>query len=429
MAKKKDSWKDIRNSLARKLHPSDYQTWFSCAKMTRLGSSAAEIRVPNKFHALWLQDRFMPQIEEAFRHHLGRLPRIDITYPQSRGHRSFLPSQQPNSMPLSQYTFDAFVVGKSNYFAYSSALEAAKGPADFYNPLYIFCPIGLGKTHLLNAIANHILRETPSRKIYLINRDRFSGDYFRASQEDRLDRFREYYKRLDCVLFDDLDGLENQRTLQAELASLLNGWFERNTQSVFTAKKPPALIEGFDPQLKSRLENGLLAEITPPKQGTKIRFIKHKTSEQGLTVPDDIAFFLANTTSDLKVLNRYAEMVLRYASVRKRSIDLSTVKLMIGNTSTQALGVADIQRLVAVYFNISLNDLLSNKKEKRFSYPRKLGMYLTRQLTDLSFKQIGKAFGNKDHTTVIYAVRSVEKDKGVKSGVSKDLGSLYKLLS
>jgi chromosomal replication initiator protein len=229
-------------------------------------------------------------------------------------------------------------------------------------------------------------------------------------------------------LIDDIHSLDGQEKLQNQLISLLDTAHDTPKQIVLAGAVPPAKVKKMLAPLKSRLEGGLLVEIKPPEQSTKIKIITASAKEHGLTIPDDVAFFLASAANDLKSLQHHLTALETYASLNKGAVELSTVKWIVRNKTKEGIRINDIQRLSAEYFNITLSKLLSNKKDRIFSYPRQLAMYLSRQLTNASYKEIGKAFGNKDHSTVIYAVKRIESERRSKAGVREDIMRIQKLL-
>ena len=259
--------------------------------------------------------------------------------------------------------------------------------------------------------------------------DQLSMDFSLASKNRNLSKFRNNYKNGDFLLLDDFHQIAGRNKLQKELISIFNHYYESKKQIVAAAKSPPGHIKNLQPELRSRFEWGLLVELQIPDSNTRMKIVKQTAKNEKLTIPDDVAFFLSNATDDVKTLKRHLVSLGIYTSLNKREIKISTVKAIIKNKQSYTTSVEDIQKLTADHFNISLNDLLSTKKTYKFSYPRHVAMYLSRKLTGLSFKQIAKEFGNKDHSTIIYAVKRIEEDKKQTSSVKKDLNKLQNLLS
>lgn len=434
---KKDIWSSIVKNLKSTLSRSHFDTWISNTTLKNLDQDQALIQVPNRFVATWLHDNYLSQIQDSFKSNLGFLPEIRFTYTtrQAGGdtqHHSLGTNSDIGTVhqlnPL--LTFDTFIQANSNRFAYSSALNVAKKSVTNYNPLYIFSELSLGKTHLLNAIGNRVISTDPMTNVRYVPADRFSLDFLTATRDGKLRTFREEYRNLDLLLFDDIHLLAGSEISQRELIYCINRFYESNKQMVLTGSHPPIQIQNLIPKLTSCLEWGLLSEIRVHGQKTKTKIIRQNAKDQDLHLPEDVVFFLANSTNDLKTLKQLLSDLQTHPSLYQRQIDISTVKALIGKNNSHDIGVNDIKKAIVGHFNISVSQLLSDQKKHKFSYPRQLGMYLSRRLTVLSLKEIGDAFGKKDHSTVLYAVRRMETyvNDG-KSSVLDDINKLLNLLS
>jgi len=436
MIDKNNTWQQITSILESDVKSSEYKTWFSNTFLKRLEPNLAVIEVPNKFVASWLRDNYMGHIQNSFKETLNIVPEISFTFGTTNtlnhAHENEVkrkPIYNKDRSLNSRLTFGNFITAKNNRFAYESALSVAKNPSRQYNPLCIFSSLSVGKTHLLNAIGNHVNRNYRSFNVHYIAANRFISHFSFCAQTEKLPEFRDAYKSIDILLLDDVHTLAGHKKCQWEFISLFNSFYEDKKQIVVTANKPPTQIKNILPQLKSRLEWCLLSEIDVPDQNTKMEIIKAVSKKSGFRMPDDVIFFLANATNNLKTISQYLVNLEIQTSIYSREIDMSTVKSIIKNKQINTLSVKDIQKFITGYFNISHKDLLSDKRTRKFSYPRQMAMYLTRRLTDLSFKEIGKAFGNKDHSTVIYAVKRIEKEKKTKKSVSDDLDKIQNYLS
>lgn len=437
MPRKKDVWSSIVKNLKSSLSKSEFDIWISNTALKNLDKDQALIQVPNRFVATWLHDNYLPQIQDSFKNNLDFLPEIRFTYTdaqaetdtQHRGHGTH--SRMGTASWLNPLlTFSTFIQANSNHFAYASALHVARKPAIDYNPLYIFCEFSLGKTHLLNAIGNRIINTNPMTNVRYVPADRFSSDFLTAKRDGKFPKFRKEYRNLDLLLVDDIHLLAGSEGPQRELIFCFNEFYESKKQMVFSGPSPPIQIKNLVPKLTSRFEWGLLAEIKIPGQETITKIIRQKAKGKGFRLPEDVAFFLANRTNDLKTLEQQLSDLQAHASLYQRKINMSTAKTITSKVNTHETPVKDIQRAIVAHFNISLSQLLSDQKKRRFSYPRHLGMYLSRRLTGLSLKEIGDAFGKKDHSTVLYAVRRMEKHvKEEKSPVLDDMNQILKRIS
>jgi chromosomal replication initiator protein len=427
MFKEKDIWEKITISLESAIPESETKAWFSHTNLKKIDSDIALIEVPNKFVANWLRDNYIAQIQDLFKSILNFVPEIQFTYNTITGQQAHQYKTFDHGLAPS-YTFNNFIMSDSNRFAYATALDVANRPAENYNPLYLFSKTSLGKTHLLNAIGNHLLNINPLTRVKYLSADQLSSDLSVAARRQNLNEFRQYYTGLDFILIDDFHLLAGRERSLQEFTSIFNMFYQSKKQVVVAAKTSPNQTKNLPPDLRSRMEWGILLELQVPDHTTRMKIIQEKAREENLHILDDVAFFLANTTNDLKILIKYFVSLQTYTSLYQRKIDMSTVKSIIKNTNIYQRSVNDIQKLTAEYFNISISDLLSNKKSRNFSYPRQVGMYLCRKLTDLSFKDIGGAFGDKDHSTVIYAVKRIEKEKSKKQGVLNDINKLQNFL-
>jgi chromosomal replication initiator protein len=435
MSKKKDIWEQITKTLESQLSKSEFKTWFSQATLRKSSPDLTIIGVPNKFVANWIREKYYTQIKNAFRAIHNRSPELHFVYDQAID-----PVESPDgggSEKREVYrdhhldpsmTFDRLHMGECNRFARSSALEVANRPAEQYNPFYLYSGLGLGKTHLLNAIGNHVLNKNPYSQVRYLTSDRFTAEFTFSMKNRNLQAFRERYCGLDLLLLDDVQLLRNRKKTQEELLFIFNVLYATKKQIVISGDSPPNQLPRMNPRLKSRLGSGLISEIEVPDQRTKIHMIRKKAKEDGIAIPDDVIFFLAKSNRDFKRLVKNIVRIETYASLKRGDINISTVKSLIKDDRRKEAGMEDVKSITAGYFNISLSELISNKKQRIYSYPRQVAMYLCRKYTDSSFKQIGDAFGNKDHSTVIYAVNRIEKHKARKKEIKEDLNKLEGLL-
>jgi chromosomal replication initiator protein len=429
-------WEQVTRCLETKVSRSDFDTWFSHTTLQKCNPDLAVIGVPNKFVADWLRERYQVQIRKSFETVLNQAPQLLYSYDhpsntmeQSSPILNEKAHKQSKHHLDSSMTFKGFVVGDSNRFALLSAQEVAKNPADQYNPLYIFSKPGLGKTHLLNAIGHHVLSENPQCNVRYMTSNAFTRDFTYSMKTDTFDDFRRAYSDIDVLLFDDVHLLTQRRKTQEKFLILFNALYRKKRQIVVTGDRPPNQIAHADPRLVSRLGSGLISEITTPDQRLKIRIIKKKGKEDKIGIPDDVIFYLSTLNNDIKSLIRNATRLKTYASLNDRDINISMAKSFIKDYRVRRIEIDDIKSITAGYFNIPLKELISNNKQRIYSYPRQLAMYLCRKYTDMSLKKIGEAFGKKDHSTVLYAVKRMNRDKDIKKEITYDLERIENLLS
>jgi len=436
MTLKTKIWDQIKADFKTGVPYGDFQTWLSRTSLKEINPRQAVIEVPNKFIAHWLKENYTEQIQTILRDNLNTIPKVLFTYadpPYPIKTQTDEDVKGRNILSLHginpKSTFAEFITANSNRLASSSAMKVAQQPGTNYNPLYIYSRLSFGKTHILNAVGNLALQNNASTKIIYLSADRFVNEVSSTPEPQQTHPLWETGDTGDFLLVDDIHLLAEHYQPQTELLALFNSLLESNGQLVVTSAYPPGKIRNLLPQLRSRLEWGLIAEIHPPDQRTKVKIIKKMARNQKLTFPDDVSFFLANSTDDMKTVSRHIVMIKEYVSSYRNPIDISTVESIIKKTSRSTyIDINYIQSVTAKYFNISLTDLLSDKKERAFSYPRQAAMYLTKQLTPLSLTEIGRAFGNKHHSTVIYAEKSVRKARTQNERVSRDIDAIQKLL-
>ncbi|MFH1123954.1 MAG: chromosomal replication initiator protein DnaA [Pseudomonadota bacterium] len=436
MSKKKDIWDQVTKSLASRLSKSEFKTWFYQTRLEKFDPELAIIKVPNKFVATWLTDHYLLDLKKAFKRFLKKSPSIHFSYnhPSSekkgalssllRGSEAHFTQRLDPSM-----TFARFVTGDFNRFACSSALQVAETGAEQYNPLYVYCGTGLGKTHLLNAIGNRRLSGDRECRVRYLSSDSFSSDFIYSIQNEKLQEFREEYSSLDLLLFDDIQSLAKREKTQDEFLSIFDSLYGAKKQIVVTADEAPNKLKSLNPQLRSRLGGGLVTEIQLPDQETKINIITRKAEEDNIVIPEDVIFFLANSNTDIKGLMKNLVRLETYTSVNNGEISISMVKSLLTTKSrAEEVSVDDIKATTAAYFNISVNDLVSAKRERIYSYPRQLAMYLARKHTSLSYLDIGHAFGSRDHSTAIYAIKRINRQKDQDKQTDEDMDKINTLL-
>jgi chromosomal replication initiator protein len=435
MPKKKDIWSQVTKHLQSKLSRSQFTTWFSRAELEKLDADDAVISVPNKFVANWIGDHYLTEIKKSFKAVSNHSPSIHFSYNHASPLEAFRDFSSGESPPLHprhrlnpSMTFEHLVVGNHNQFACTSALQVAEKAPPRYNPLYIYSSPGLGKTHLLHAIGNQWLTRDPYARLRYLSSDTFSSDFIYAIKNDKVEEFRIEYCNLDLLLFDDIQLLEKREKTQEEFLFVFDSLCATEKQVVITGNHPPPKFKNLNPQLKSRLGSGLLAGIDLPDQGTKIEIVKRKADEDNLKIPEDVVFFLANSSRDVKDLVKNVVKLETYSSLNTGDINISVVKAFMRDTRKNKIDLEDIKTTTAAYFNISVIDLMSYKKKRVYSYPRQLAMYLARKHTRLSFKDIGAHFGHKDHSTVVHAIKRVEGSKQRSEKILDDIKKIENLM-
>ena len=434
MTTKNEIWDQIKGDIRRHIPKSEFKTWLSQAFLLEINPKSAVIQVPNKFVAAWLSENYSEHIRALLHNLVGTRPAIRFSYraPQNkkREKERSITQRSKTSFPLRlnpSCTFSDFVTGRSNGLACSSALEVANNPSYKYNPLYIFSKWSLGKTHLLHAIGNEAMKRDPDKSaVYLSAEDiisEFENRNINGNEsfwgEDRPPRF---------LLLDDIQIVASHGSAQRELLSLCTQFLASKRQLVVAATAPPSQIKSLLPQLRSRLEWGLITEIRIPDQKTKMKVIRQKAKQEGIHFQDDASFFLASSSNNLKKLVRQIEKIKIHASLYGNKIDISIVQTVLENRLNTQIGPENIQEITARYFKISPSDLLSRRKERKISYPRQVAIFLTRKYTDMSLKEIGRVFGNKHHSSIIYSINRIEENIKLKRHAINDINKIKNFL-
>jgi|GEM_PF-3560083 len=429
MTTESGTWHLITDSLKSRISSADIKTWFSQTTLDSLDNNLAVIAVPNKFVANWLRDHYLDDLRNSFKAVLKKTPEIHFQFNQKDANNQNQKDRKNGNDYKSNLNklmnFDNLIVGDFNRFAFSSAVEISNNIGGCYNPLYIYSKSGHGKTHLLNAIGNHILNKNQELKVEYIYSKKFIADFNYALMTKNIDKFREKYNNLDILLFDDIGYLINKK-IQEEFLQIYNKLYDEKKQIVITGENPPNKLSNINRQLASRLGWGLLTEIKEIDQKNKYNIIKYKLKEKKINIPNDIIFYLTKSTNNIKTLLKNLIRIETYISLNGGDVNISIVKSIIKDGNYLDINVKDIQVLISGYFNISISDLISNKKTSKYSYPRHLAMFLCRKYTDMSFQNIGYQFGNRDHSSIIYAIKKIGKSKNKQ--IINDLYNIENLL-
>ena len=436
MTTKNDIWDHIKKNIRSGIPKSEFKTWLSQTSLSEITPELAVIEVPNKFVAAWLSDNYTDRIHELLKDHFSAEPTIRFSYPLPStalglGRKKNTPKAlnifSNNLNPA--YSFSEFVTSGCNDLACSSAFNVARNPFNKYNPLYIYGKWSCGKTHLLHAIGNEAIKNQPAHEILYLPAQEIISHFEKGQMTEARKKFWTQDRPPRFLLLDDIHMLASSMKSQEELLSLCSYFLHSSRQLVVASSAAPSQIENFVPELRSRLEWGLITEITRPDQKTKMRIIQKKGEELQLNFPEDVSFFLASSSNDLKRLTGFIKKIKSRAELYENKLDISTVQAILKDNTRKPINPEMIQNITAKYFEIDRSDLLSQKRLKKFSYPRQAAIYLCRKLTDMSLKEIGKAFGNKHHSSVIYAVNNMEHQLKSNIEVLNDMNRLRLFLS
>jgi len=422
-------WKEALEFIEGKVPQQVYDTWFIPTRLDRIENSTAHIGVPNKFFGEWLEKHYTGLLTEAVSTARGGGD-VSVIFVVMQNTGSLMPPETVKSAAASRvaepprnrrgiqanpkYTFRNFVVGAGNQFAHAACMAVAEQPGKTYNPLFIYGGVGLGKTHLLNAIGNHVAEKTDLRIAYLTT-EQFTNEVINSIRYDKMIDLRKRYRHIDMLMIDDIQFLIGKERTQEEFFHTFNSLYEGHKQIVLSSDRFPKDMPGIEERLRSRFEWGLIADLQPPDVETRIAILRKKSEDEGVTLPEDVIQFLANTMkSNIRELEGSLVRLGAYASLTGQSITLemakSVLRDLIGDKKT-IVAIDDIQEAVCTQFHVKLSELKSRRRSKTLVHPRQIAMYLCRELTDASYPEIGRQFGGKDHTTIIHACRQVTKAK------------------
>ena len=412
----KEAWGIICEYCRQNLTEVAYKTWISKIEPVRLDFSEGKaiLMVPAEFHRQTLTRGYMQLLNDAFASVFGEGIQICFTVPDEIVTRE--PEQSDISVDADyEFTFSSFIVGSSNKFAHAASLAVATNPGGSYNPLFIYGNSGLGKTHLLYAIRNEIHRTNPEKIIQYVKGDDFTNELIEAIRLNSASDFRNKYRKSDVLLVDDIQFIGGKESTQEEFFHTFNSLYEAKSQIVLTSDRPPKEIKTLEDRLKSRFESGLIADIQPPDFETRIAIIKRKAELLEMNLPDDIVEYIATR---LKTNIRQLEGVVKKLKAQSQlygekvtiNVAQKTISDILNNDQPPPLTVEKIIDEVARTFGITSDDIRSSKRNSNISNARQIAIYAVREITDLSMNLIGEEFGNRDHSTIVYAIKQIEKN-------------------
>ncbi len=419
-------WKECLDGLARHVSTQHFTTWFRPITVSPgdTGSSLT-LRVPNRFFLEWIKEHYLPLINEVLRRAAGRECKIKWQLDgegepkAAKTVKKSAPQKRPTkAAPLPglnpKYTFDNFIIGKDNQFAHAACSAVASKRSTKYNPLFIYGGVGLGKTHLLQAIGNNIYKNNPSARVCYYTSERFMNNFINYISRQKMKEFRGKFRNVDVLLIDDIQFWAGKERTQEEFFHTFNALHEKNKQIVVTSDTFPKDITGLEERLRSRFEWGLVADIQPPDMETKVAIIRKKAADEGQDLPDDVAIWLASVSgSNIRELEGFLNRVIAVSSLTDQEITLDmskeALKNLLRETEERIISIDEIQKTVATLYNIKPADLKSKSRHRTVTYPRQIAMFLSRRYGEFSFPEIGAAFGGKDHSTAIHAVKKIEK--------------------
>lgn len=427
--KHKLSWQDVLDRIRKKSNPQVF-FWFAPLKLISETQTTITLQANSDFERDWIithyKDLIIETVTEVYEKKLDVEIIAETDAPKAvdkKSHDSRVLPRTSDTLYTGflnpKYTFDRFIVGPSNQFAHAASTAVASKPAEAYNPLFIYGGVGLGKTHLINAIGNHVLKSTSHMaRICCISAEHFTNEVINSIKSNKMQDFRNKYRfGCDVLLIDDIQFIAGKESTQEEFFHTFNTLYESKKQIVLTSDKSPKDMSYLEERLRSRFEWGLISDIQPPETETRVAIVKKKAESEGIVLPNEVAIFISqNINSNIRELEGTLINIIAYAKLLNSQITMDLVKEVLKNIirehDRKILSIEGIQREVANYFGIKIQDLKSVKKQKNIAMPRQIAMFFARRYTGASFPEIGEKFGGKDHSTVIHAVRKIESLMG-----------------
>jgi len=424
-------WSEVSSRLRGALNETTYRTWFAEADAAELSDDAFVLGVPNDFTREWIEGHFLGLIGAAVRDVTGQERRVALTVTERALPELPTTSAEPprrvaagsESVMNPKYTFDLFVIGSSNRFAHAAALAVAEAPAQAYNPLFIYGGTGLGKTHLMQAIAQYIGEHSSDLSVRYVTSETFMNDFINSLRDKRIEGFKQRYRTYDLLLVDDVQFFEHKERIQEEFFHTFNSLYEAGSQIVMSSDRPPRDIATLEERLRSRFEWGLITDIQPPDLETRIAILRKKVKTDGINISDPqvLSFIASRISTNIRELEGALTRVVAFSSLTGRGLSVELAEDVLKDVFPQGeaaeVSIRRIQELVSERFQLTLDELCGDRRSQNIVYPRQVAMYLSRELTDSSLPKIGKEFGGRDHTTVIHATskiaRMIREDRSV----------------
>ena len=446
-------WGKVCELLQGKINEQSFQTWLKPVQPKSMIDGRLLVQVPNSFFADWIEQHYLSIIEETLKEVAGSPLRIsfsiapeDESRPQRKAERSSVSSHRKLSTVLDEsqlnprFTFSSFVVGSGNQMTHAACLAVAEKPAVVYNPLFIYGGVGLGKTHIMQAVGHYIKDEKPASRVFYVSSEKFMNEMIDAIQHGRTMEFKRKYRGADVLLIDDVQFLAGKESTQEEFFHTFNSLYDAQKQIVVTSDRPPKEIHMLEERLISRFNGGLVTDIQPPDLETRIAILQKKGEGEHVRLPDDVALLMAShVKSNIRELEGSLLRLLAFASLASiPSSELTceftkdVLKDLI-KTPERSLRIDDVQRAVADFFRLPIEAIKGKRRTNSIVFPRQIAMYICRKMTDFSLNDIGSRFGNRDHTTVLYACDKIEQmlnaDKQVRETVDRIIALVSSMMS
>ncbi|MDR2783627.1 MAG: chromosomal replication initiator protein DnaA [Treponema sp.] len=470
-------WKETLNQMYEELGEQEFSRWFTLLEYRGATENTIILGVPSNFYREEIKRRYKTRIEEKLKliiekdmtlvFEIVQQPKkttvqseqtklasqetessgefkekvekqeVDVSHQEKNTDAPMVPpaprAQKRHPQLKPDYSFDAYVIGDNNSFAANAALAIAKNPGVTYNPFFLYGGVGLGKTHLLQAIGNYVYAHTPDTKIVYINTEAFLNEYVDALKEKNMSSFKKRYRYVDVLLMDDVHFVQEKEGLQEELFHTFNTLYESNKQIVFTCDRPATELKKISDRLRSRFERGLNIDLQPPNYETRYAILKKKAESKNVAIPDEvIALISKNVSSNVRDLEAALTTLVAYADLVGKTITVEIARQQLKDVFAAPkqtnMSIDVIQRVVAEHFKITPNDLKGKKKSQNVVFPRQLAIYISREITEFSTTEIGQAFGGRDHTTAMHSCNKIRERIQADPTLDSTIQSLIRMI-
>ncbi|MDP3996558.1 MAG: chromosomal replication initiator protein DnaA [bacterium] len=447
----KQLWDSALVDIELSVSKANFSTWFKDTYVLKQEGGTVHLAVPNPFVRTWLQDKYHKFILKSLRNLSENVRSLEYIVAKNdqrkTENRNPLGSQPINSnteLPLEEnrinkdsnlnprYTFEAFVVGPFNELAHAASQAIVKRPGSVYNPLFVHGNTGHGKTHLIQAIGNQIKKNFPEKKVYYINSERFVTELVNAIQSNRINQFKENYRKYDVLIMDDIQFVANKEKSQEELFHLFNGLYENNKQIIFSSDKHPNFIPNLEDRLKTRFAAGMIVDIPAPDHESRLAILRTKFSQHDVLMSDDALEFIAVTTGgSVRELEGLVNGIICQTHLKGRELNINEIKGLVKNNDQpkKAVAIKDVIKIIADFYNIEEQSIYEKTRRKEIVKPRQLAMYILREECNVSFPLIGQKLGGRDHTTVIHSCEKIKNELKTDSILAGEITQIKSMIS
>jgi len=447
-------WDNALGTLSRELSPQQFKTWIQPLRLLShdVSDNSLTIGAPNRFKLDWIKKTFSDRFQELAAQYFGQSTTLNfvldvegavvetasprVAVDPTHGGEALASEDNPvqveqvfeiedHSKLNPSLTFETFVTGKANQLARAASIQVAHNPGSSYNPMFLYGGVGLGKTHLIHAIGNHLLKEKPNARIRYIHAEQYVSDVVRAYQQKAFDRFKRYYHSLDLLLIDDIQFFSGKSRTQEEFFYAFEALLSNKSQVIITSDTYPKEMAGIDDRLISRFDSGLTVAIEPPELEMRVAILMKKAAEEGIPMSEDVAFFVAkHLRSNVRELEGALRKILAFVRFHGREVTIEVARTALKDLlsiQNRQISVENIQKAVADFYSIKVADMYSKKRPANIARPRQIAMFMAKELTQKSLPEIGELFGGRDHTTVLHAVRKVAEERSHDSQLNHEI--------